>query len=51
MHAILSTLTIELFDVYYQYKIAKDIWDVLHKKYILKDVRTQKYAIGNFRNF
>ena len=23
----------------------------MNKKYILKDVGTQKYAIGNFRNF
>ena len=28
-HAILSTLTNELFDVYCQYKVAKEIWDML----------------------
>ena len=32
---ILSTLTNELFDVYCQYKVAKEIWDVLTKKYIV----------------
>ena len=32
-------------------KIAKDIWDVMHKKFILKDAGTHKCAIGNFRSF
>ena len=50
-HAILSTLTNEIFDVYCQYKVAKEIWDVFTKKYILEDAGTQKYAIGNFRKF
>ena len=50
-HAILSTLTNEIFDVYCQYKVAKEIWDVLTKKYIVEDVRTQKYAIGNIKKF
>ena len=50
-HAILSTLTNELFDVYCQYKVANEIWDALTKKYIVEDVGTQKYAIGNFRKF
>ena len=50
-HAILNTLTNELFDVYCQYKVIKEIWDALTKKYIVEDVGTQKYAIGNFRKF
>ena len=50
-HAILNILTNELFDVYCQYKVAKEIWDALNKKYIVEDVETQKYAIGNFRKF
>ena len=50
-HAMLSTLTNELFDVYCQYKTAKEIWDVLTKKYIVEDAGTQKYVIGNFRKF
>ena len=32
-------------------KIAKDIWDAMHKKIILKDAGTHKCAIGNFRSF
>ena len=39
-HVILSSLTNDLFDFYCQYKIAKDIWDVMNKKYILEDVGT-----------
>ena len=50
-HAILSTFTNELFDVYYQYKVAKEMWNAMHKKYILEGVGTQKYVIKNFRNF
>ena len=50
-HDILSTLSNELFDVYCQYKVAKEIQDAMNKKYILEDVGTQKYAIWNFRNF
>ena len=50
-HAILSTISNELFDVYCQYKVAKEIYDAMNKKYVLEDVGTQKYAIWNFRNF
>ena len=44
-NAILNTLTNELFNVYCQYKVVKEIWDALTKKYIVEDVGTQKYAI------
>ena len=47
----MSTLSNELFDFYCQYKVAKEIWYEMNKKYILEDVGTHKYAIGNFRNF
>ena len=49
-HAILSILSNELFYVYCQYKVAKEIWDAINKKYMLKDAGTQKYAMRNFRN-
>ena len=32
-HVILSTLTNELLDIYCHYKVAKEIWDALTKKY------------------
>ena len=50
-HVILSTFSNELFDIYCQFKVAKEIWDAINKKYILEDTRTHKYAIENFRNF
>ena len=37
--------------MYCQYKVVKEIWDALTKKYIVEDVGTQKYSIGNFRKF
>ncbi|KAM7465056.1 hypothetical protein LguiB_012618 [Lonicera macranthoides] len=50
-HTILSTLSNELFDIYYSYKSSYEIWESLHKKYVIEDVGTQKYAIGNFLKF
>lgn len=49
--AILSIWSIELFDVYWSTKHAKEIWDKMNKKCILEDVRTQKYVIRNFKSF
>ena len=39
------------FYIYCQFKIAKEIWDAMNKKCILENAGTQKYVIGNFRNF
>ena len=50
-HVILSTFSNELFYIYCQFRVAKEIWDIMNKKYVLEDVGTKKYAIGNFRNF
>ena len=52
VYVIPSTLSNELFDIYCQFKVVKEIWDTMNKKiYILEDAGTQKYDIGNFRNF
>ena len=51
VYVILSTISNELFDIYYQFKVAKEIWGAMNKKYILENAGTQKYVIGNFRNF
>ena len=40
-HVILSTLSNEIFYIYCQFKVAKEIWDAMNKKYILKDVSSQ----------
>ncbi|XP_039119091.1 uncharacterized protein LOC120255315 [Dioscorea cayenensis subsp. rotundata] len=50
-HTILSTLSNELYDIYCDLKTAKEIWNSLHKKYVVEDARNQKYAIGNFSDF
>ena len=50
-HAILSILSNELFYIYCQFKVAKEIWNAMNKKYILENLGTHKYVIGNFRNF
>ena len=39
-HAILNTFSNELFDIYCQFKVTKEIWDAMNKKYILEDART-----------
>nr|KYP54651.1 hypothetical protein KK1_000846 [Cajanus cajan] len=36
-HTILSVLSNDLFDVYYSYKEAKDIWDSMIMKYTVDD--------------
>ena len=36
-HTILSTLSNELFDIYYTYKTAAEIWEVRNKKYVTED--------------
>ena len=48
---ILNALSNELFDVYYHYKHAREIWDSLVKKYIVEDAGIKKYAIGNFLDY
>lgn len=50
-HTIWSTLSNELFDIYYTYKTATEIYEILNKKYVTEDAGTQKYAIGNFLKF
>ena len=42
MNSLMSTINI---------RVMKDIWDAMTKKYIIEDVETQKYVIGNFRKF
>ena len=41
-HTLFSVLSNDLFDVYFSYKEAKDIWDSLILKYIVEDVVRKK---------
>jgi len=47
-HTLLNVLSNYLFDVYYSYKEAKDIWDSLILKYTIKDILKQRFIIGNY---
>ena len=35
-HAILSTLSNELFDIYRQFKVTKEIWDAMNNAFVGK---------------
>ena len=48
---ILHYLSNSLFDIYYFYKSAKEIWETLRKKYSIKDAGTKKYVVGRFLDY
>ncbi|GMI75998.1 hypothetical protein HRI_001269100 [Hibiscus trionum] len=47
-HTIISTLSNELFDVYFPYKESKEIWDNMILNYTAEDIGKQKFIIGKF---
>jgi len=47
-HTLLGVLSNDLFNVYYFYKEAKDIWDSLILKYTVEYVVKQRSMIGNY---
>ncbi|KAG4954413.1 hypothetical protein JHK85_040780 [Glycine max] len=47
-HTLLNTLSNELFDVYFSYKEAKEIWESLVLKYTIKSVLRQFFIIDNY---
>ena len=47
-HTILTTLSNELFGVYYTYKEAKVIWESMLTKYTTEDMGKQRFVIGNY---
>ena len=48
-HVSLSILINELFDIYCQHKIAKQIGDVMNKKYIIEDEKTHNIHHREFK--
>ena len=50
-HTILSTLSNELFDVYWAYKEVKVIWESMFTKYTVEDVGKQKFVVGNYHKW
>ena len=50
-YTILSALSCNLYDIYYTYKNAYEIWNLLSKKYIIEEAGSQQYFIGDFLHF
>jgi hypothetical protein len=51
VNTILNALSNELFDVYCNFTIAKDLWDELVGRYVIEDEGTKKFATSNFLHF
>ncbi|ESR64353.1 hypothetical protein CICLE_v10010542mg, partial [Citrus x clementina] len=50
-YTILNNLPSSLYDVYYPYKNAYEIWVLFKKKYVVEDAGTQQYYIGDFLHY
>lgn len=48
---ILNCLTLDLYDVYWSCKSAKELWKSLEKKYATEDAGTKKFVVGKFLEF
>jgi hypothetical protein len=51
VNTILNSLSNELFDVYCNFTIARDLWDELVGRYVIEDEGTKKFAASNFLHF
>jgi len=50
-HRILSALVDNLYEIYYEYKNAKELWDTLEEKYGLDDAEIEWLTSFSFNNF
>ena len=48
---ILNRLENNLYDIYTSYKTAKEVWEMLEKKYKTEDAGTKKFVIGKFLKY
>ena len=48
---ILNCLENNLYDIYSSYKTAKEVWEMLEKKYKTEDVGAKKFVIGKFLKY
>ena len=48
---ILNGLTDELYDYYSTMSIAKEVWDVLQKKYDTEEARSKKYVVSQYLHY
>ena len=51
MNYILNRLENNLYDIYSSYKTAKEVWEMLEKKYKIEDAGAKKFVIGKFLNY
>jgi hypothetical protein len=51
VNTILNSLSNELFDVYCNFTIARDLWDELVGRYVIEDEGTKKFVASNFLHF
>jgi hypothetical protein len=48
---VIGILTESLQDMYFCYKIAKEMWDILDTEYISSDVGTELYIIEQYHDY
>ena len=48
---ILNRLENNLYDIYSSYKTAKEVWEMLEKKYKTEDTGAKKFVIGKFLKY
>ena len=51
IHRILNALSHSLYNIYYKYKNAKELWTAFEDEYDLDDVRIEKFASSSFNKF
>jgi hypothetical protein len=51
VNTILNSLSNELFDVYCNFTIARDLWDELVSRYVIEDEGTKKFVASNLLHF
>ena len=51
MNYIFNRLENNLYDIYSSYKTAKEIWEMLEKKYKTEDAGAKKFVIGKFLKY
>jgi hypothetical protein len=48
---ICNAMVDSLFDIYQSKSTAKDVWDILEAKYLLKDATSKKFLTSKFMNY
>jgi len=51
LHRMLSTLSDNLYDIYYEYKSAKEPWTALEDEYSLDDAGIERFTSSSFNKF